>query len=155
MGNEEQHTISGLLRKRDELQREGASLREQMAVVSNNIEAIDRVLEAFGFEGDLEDKTPRAARLILFYRNELREYLLGELRKADGPLSSRALAQRVCQCEGKDAHDRRLVADVTRRVGCALRKMRAAKIVRGERDRSGAACWAVTPSDHPNNCSSQ
>ncbi len=48
----------------------------------------------------------------------------------------------VCQCEGKDARDRRLVADVTRRVGCALRKMRAAKIVRGERDRSGAAIWS-------------
>ena len=105
-----------------------------MAVVSNSIEAIDRVLEAFGFEGELDGKTPRAARVILFYRNELREHLLGELRKADGPLSSRQLAERVSQCEGKDARDRRLVADVTRRVGCALRKMRAAKIVCGERD---------------------
>ena len=113
-----------------------------MAIVSNSIEAIDRVLEAFGFEGELEGKSPRAARVILFYRNELREYLLGELRKAERPLSSRELASMVCQCEGKDARDRRLVADVTRRVGCALRKMRAAKIVRGESDKSGAAVWA-------------
>lgn len=45
--------------------------------------------------------------------------------------------------EGKDARDRRLVAGVTRRVGCALRKMRAAKLVRGERDKSGAAVWSV------------
>ena len=135
--------INGLLQKRADLQRESAGLREQMAVVSNGIEAIDRVLEAFGFEGELDGKTPRAARVILFYRNELREYLLGELRSADGPLSSRALAERVCQCEGKDARDRRLVADITRRVGCALRKMRAAKIVRGERDKSGAAVWEV------------
>ena len=135
--------INGLLQKRADLQRESAGLREQMAIVSNSIEAIDRVLEAFGFEGELDGKTPRAARVILFYRNELREYLLGELRNADGPLSSRQLAERVCQCEGKDARDRRLVADVTHRVGCALRKMRAAKIVRGERDRSGAAIWSV------------
>ena len=136
-------TVNGLLRKREELQRESASLHEQMAVLENNIEAIDRVLEAFGFEGELEGKTPRAARLILFYRNELREYLLGELRRSDRPFSSRELAQRVCQCEGKDPHDRRLVADVTRRVGCALRKMRAAKIVHGERDKSGSAVWKI------------
>ena len=89
-------TINGLLQKREELQRESAGLREQMAIVSNSIEAIDRVLEAFGFEGELEGKTPRAARVILFYRNELREYLLGELRKAERPLSSRELASMVC-----------------------------------------------------------
>jgi hypothetical protein len=136
-------TTKGLLRKRNELQRECASLREQMAIVSNNIETIDRVLEAFGLEGELEGKTPRAARVILFYRNELREYLLGELRRADRPLSSRELASMVCQCEGKDARDRRLVADITRPVRCALRKMRAAKIVRGERDGSGSAIWTV------------
>ncbi len=141
MGDET--TVNGLLRKREELQRESAGLREQMAIVSNSIEAIDRVLETFGFEGELEGKTPRAARVILFYRNELRVWLLGELRNAAGPLSSRELASMVCQCEGKDARDRRLVADVTRRVGCALRKMRAAKIVHGERDRSGAAIWSL------------
>ena len=143
MENGEQHTISGLLRKREELQRESAALREQMAIVANSIEAIDRVLEAFCFEGDLEGKTPRAARVILFYRNELREWLLAELRKDAEPLSSRQLAERVCQCEGKDARDRRLVSDVTRRVGCALRKMRAAKIIRGHRDKSGAAVWGI------------
>jgi hypothetical protein len=49
----------------------------------------------------------------------------------------------VCQCEGKDARDRRLVVDVTRRVGCALRKMRAAKMVIGKRDKTGAAVWEV------------
>jgi hypothetical protein len=136
-------TVSGLLKKRDELQRESASLREQMAIVSNSIDAIDQVLESFGFEGELEGKTPRAARVILFYRNELREYLLGELRKASGPLSSRQLASMVCQCEGKDAKDRRLVADITRRVGCALRRMRAVKMVHGYRDKSGAAVWSI------------
>jgi hypothetical protein len=114
-----------------------------MAILSNNIEAIDRVLETVGFEGKLKGKSPRAVRVILVYRNELREYLLRELRNPDRPLSSRELASMVCQCEGNDARDPRLVADVTRRVGCALRKMRAAKIVHGQRDKSGAAIWAI------------
>jgi hypothetical protein len=135
--------VTGLLLKRGKLQRESASARQQMAVLSNSIEAIDRVLEAFDFEGELEGRTARGPKIVLFYRNELREYRLGELRKADWPLSSRELATRICQCEGRDAHDRRLVADVTRRVGCALRKMRAAHFVRGERDRGGTAVWSA------------
>jgi hypothetical protein len=84
-------TVSGLLKKREELSRENASLREQIAIVENCNDAIDQVLEAFDFEGDLEGKTPRAARVILLYRNELREYLSGQLRKASEPLSSRQL----------------------------------------------------------------
>lgn len=140
----DESTVNGLLQKREELQRETAMLREQMAVTANSIEAIDRVLEAFGFQGELDDKTPRAARVALFYRGELRAFLLGRLREADRPLSSRELAVMVCQTDGKDARDRRMVGDVTRRVGCALRKMRATKSVQGHRDKSGAAVWSVS-----------
>jgi len=139
----DESVVNGLLAKREELLRENADLRERMAVISNDIEAIDRVLDAFGYAGELKGGTPRQARIVLFYRNELREYLLAELRKAERPLSSRELACLVCQCEGKDARDRRLLADVTRRVGCALRKMRATKTVQSKRDASGAALWTV------------
>lgn len=136
-------TINGLLAKRDELMHETQELRERMAIVANDIEALDRVLDAFGYQGELEGRTARAARIVLFYRNELRQYLLAELQKADRPLSSRELAERVCQVEGKDGRDRRLLADVTRRVGCALRKMRAGMAVQGWRDKSGAAVWSI------------
>ena len=134
--------INGLLAKREDLQRENAELRERMAVLANDIDALDRVLDTCGYQGELVGKTPRAARIVLFYRNELREYLLAELRKADGPLTSRQLACLVCQCEGKDARDRRLLTDVTRRVGCALRRMRAAGVVVGERTQTGQI-WKV------------
>lgn len=140
---EDESLINGLLAKREELQRANAELRERMAILSNDIEALDRVLVSCGYTGELDGSTPRQARIVLFYRNELREYLLAELRKADRPLSSRELACRVCQCEGKDAADRRLLADVTRRVGCALRKMRAQGSVAGQRDKSGSAIWTV------------
>jgi len=88
----DESVVNGLLAKREELLRENADLRERMAVISNDIEAIDRVLDAFGYPGELKGGTPRQARIVLFYRNELREYLLAELRKAEGPLSSRELA---------------------------------------------------------------
>lgn len=137
------HTISGLLGKRSELMQEIAALREQMAVASNAVEAIDQVLETFGHTEDLEGRTPRAARIVLFYRNELRTFLLNELRNSPEPMTSRQLAIRICETEGKSIADRRLLNDVTRRVGCALRKLRAVKAVEGWRGKDGSAAWQV------------
>jgi hypothetical protein len=63
-----------LLRKRDEPQSECASLREQMAIVSNDVEAIDRVLEAFAFEGNRDRPRFAAAAVsaLLFSDKEMR-----------------------------------------------------------------------------------
>ena len=113
-----------------------AELRERMAVVANDIEAVERVLDSLGYQGEAVT-TPRAARIVLFYRNELREYLLAELRKAAEPLTARELAQRLCQVEGKDWQDRRLLTDVVHRVGCALRRLRASRVVERERTQAG------------------
>ena len=106
--------------------------------MSNSIDAIDRVLEAFGFEGELKVKTPRAARRILLYRNELREFDLGELREADRPFSGCEQASRVYQCEGKDAQERRLVqmlhaASDARYERCDLRNLAAASVTKAAR----------------------
>jgi hypothetical protein len=139
------NTISGLLRKRDEAMGEMAELRERMAQVTHDVEAIDRVLDTLGYEGDLEGRTPRANRIILFYRNELRQWLLSELRKADGPLSSRDLAERICGAEGRDVRDKRMVCDVVKRVGKALRMLKAGKIVDGGKDAAGRYVWKLAP----------
>lgn len=138
---EDASLINGLLVKRQELLAVNADLRERMAVVSNDIEAVERVLQSLGYQGE-GVTTPRAARIVLFYRNELREYLLAELRKAPGPMTARELAVKLCEVEGKDWQDRRLITDIVRRVGCALRKMRATRVVEGERTQAGQI-WRV------------
>ena len=139
---EDQTLINGLLSKRQELTNLNAELRERMAIVANDIEAVERVLDSLGYQGQLVGNTPRAARIVLFYRNELRDYLRAELAKSAEPLTARELAQRLCQVEGKDWQDRRLMTDVTRRVGCALRKMRASRVVEGERTQAGQV-WRI------------
>lgn len=42
------NTISGLIRKRREMMDEMQALRERQAELSNDIEALDRILEAAG-----------------------------------------------------------------------------------------------------------
>lgn len=129
------HTISGLLLKRQEMMEEVSHLRERMAVLSNDVEALDRVLETLGYS-DGPPASPRAARIVLFYRNELRSYCLEHLREK-GPRTSRQIGVSIIQTEGKDARDRRMLTDIVRRVSKAMRQLRqagavASEVVRGE-----------------------
>ena len=136
------HTIAGLLKTRDEMMGELVALRNRMAEVHNDVEAVDRVLDALGYDGDLEGRQAREHRLVIFARNELRQYLLRELRKGE-PLSSRDLAERICGDEGKDIRDQRMVLDVVRRVSKAVRLLKDRGIVRGEKDRKRQWVWRL------------
>lgn len=141
MESEDQHTINGLLRKRANFERQYAECRERTAVIANDIEAIDRFLDAFGYQGASEGRTPLAARIILFYRNELRQFLQAELAKAGRPISTRELAQIICQTEGKNGQDRRLLADVTKRASKALREMRRLGIIQSVEHKGRNFVW--------------
>lgn len=119
------HVVSGLLRRRDELRTEAATLKDRQAVVANDIAAIERILESLGHT--VATTLPaRPARIILFYRNELSAFIKGELEKAGTPLTTRDLAMTLCELEGKLPGDRRLLADVMRRINGALSQMKAA-----------------------------
>ncbi|RGP35636.1 hypothetical protein [Pseudotabrizicola alkalilacus] len=127
---------------RDDTMGELVALRERSAELHNDLEAIDRILCAMGFEGELEGRQIRQSRLVIFHRNELRQFLLRELRKGE-PLSSRDLAERICGEEGKDIRDVRMVLDVTRRVSKAMRLLLDQKAVRGEKDRMRRYVWRL------------
>ena len=143
-----QHTISGLLQKRNEMMEETAIMRERLAALSNDIEALDRVLERLGYDGDIQ-LTPRVPRVVLFYRGELRQFLLRQLRE-NGAMTSRKLAESLIQIEGKDTRDRRMMGDVVRRIGKSLRQMQDAKLVAGIRTKSmGEYSWRLVQKDSP------
>ena len=85
-----EHAISGILKRRAEMVEEIAAARELFATLSNDLTALDRTLENLGYLGDVE-LTPRTARILLFYRNELRDFIEGQLAK-EGPQTSRQIA---------------------------------------------------------------
>ena len=137
-------TISGLLKARDDLMAELLAIRERQGELNNDLEAIDRVLDTLGYEGDLEGRQVRQYRLVIFARNELRQFVFRELRKGE-PLTSRDLAERICSAEGKDLTDQRMVMEVTRRVSKAVGIMRKRGGVRGDKDRLGRWVWRLAP----------
>ena len=120
------NTISGLIRKRREMMDEMQQLRERQAELGNDIEFLDRTLEALGHDPlDLPLAKPRSSRTMLFHRNELKRFLLDQMRDETKPISSRTLAERIAKAEGKDGRDRKLVNDLVKRVGKSLKLLRA------------------------------
>jgi len=139
-----EHAIAGLLRKRGEMIANMADLREQIAVASNDLESIERVLETLGYQGDLPTVSTRAPRIVLFYRGELRGFLRQSL-KEHGPSTSRELATRLVALEGKDGRDRRMMNDIVKRMGKALRQMQdAGAVTRSPEKVKGEFVWSVS-----------
>lgn len=138
-----EQAISGLLRKRGEMLANLADLREQIAVQSNDLESLERGLETLGYQGELPTKASRAPRIVLFYRGELRGFLRQSL-KEHGPSTSRELATRLVALEGKDGRDRRMMNDIVKRMGKALRQMQDSGIVaRSAGKVKGEYVWRV------------
>jgi len=138
----EAHVITGLLRKRSELMGEAQLLREKMAEVSNAIDSLDHALQSFGYVGDLDGMRPRSNRVVYFHRNELRRFLIDELRNADAPVSARDLAEKIIGLEGKDARDRQLRNDMVKRVGKSLKLLRQQGVAVSQ-GRNGDLAWSL------------
>jgi hypothetical protein len=138
------HVISGLLRRRGDLLPETAQLRSRLAAIANEIDAIDRVLNGLSYKGELQDRDQGKTRLVLFYRNELRQFIQHELRKPGRPMTVREPAVILCQTEGKNAQDARMVRDVTSRISEALRQMRQLGLVKSAvGDRKNGCMWSL------------
>ena len=136
-----EHTISGLLKKRADLFNEAERIRDRLAEIKNDIGAIDRTLGVLGYAGDLDAAMPRQKREVIFGRGELSKAVMGELRTATGPLSSRDIAREIVALRGEDARDRKYLADLTKRVSKALRQMREDGHVKSVTDARGNLVW--------------
>jgi len=144
MGVKYQNTMSGLLNKRAELLGEAQLLREKLAAARNSIEAIDRVLEALGYKDTLEGMRPQGTRLLIFDRNELRRFLIDELRRDPRPITSREIAGRIIVLDGKDMLDKKLLNDMVDRVGKAFRLLRRQGVVNGSLDKANLMHWSLS-----------
>lgn len=136
------HTVSGLLTKRVDLFHEAERIRDRLAEIKNDIDAIDRTLSVLGYEGDLDAAMPRQRRHVIFGRGELTRQVLTILRRSDNPMTSRQIAQEIVSDSGMDARDRKFVSDLTKRVGKACRQCKEGAI-RKATDERGNVVWSI------------
>jgi hypothetical protein len=138
-----EHTMSGLLTKRADLLGEAVRLRDRIAEIRNDVAAIDRVLTALGYKGDLDAAMPRQKREVIFGKGELTRAVLNELRETGEALTSRQIAQSIVSLRGDDARDRKYMSQVTNRVSKALRALRSGGTVSSAVDDKGNVTWSV------------
>jgi hypothetical protein len=137
-----EHTINGLLQKRREIMQEMAETRERLGAMANDIDAIDRVLERLG-RNTAGEEQPTRPQHIVFYRGQLRQWLLDQLRE-NGPATAKQLAQRLLQFQKRDLADRRLMSAVVHRVGKGLQNMHAARmVVSTQKTKRGENTWRL------------
>lgn len=138
------HTVSGLLEKRSELLSELRDRQERAAAILNSLGALDATLQLFGYNGPLEGPPMQSARQALYKYRGLRRFIVTLLRKAEGPMTTRSLADTILREEGKDPQDRLLREDMVRRVSKSLQLMRG----RGTVESLGTAQpwqWRLVP----------
>jgi hypothetical protein len=136
-----EHTITGLLAKRRDMLTEAELIRDRLAEIKNDLSALDRTLATLGFRGDLEGMMPRQKRQVIFGRGDLLRAILDELRGAERPLRSREIAQAIIAVRGDDPRDQRYIADLTRRIGKAVRPLKQQGEVSCARDEHGSVTW--------------
>ena len=122
---------------------EAMSIRDRLAEIRNDIQALDRTLVSLGFLGNLDALMPKQRRHVIFGRGELVRAIIDELRDAGKPLRSREIAQALIAIRGDDVRDQRYIADLTRRVGKALRPLRANRQVKAAKDQDGVVVWRL------------
>lgn len=134
------HTISGLLRKRDEIAGRIDALRAEGARLTNDMRAIERALHAFGVQGFPQ---PPMKYQHTFERHELRRFILGHFRQ-HGSATTRAITEAICAAKGMDPDDRKARRDIQSTVTRALIHMAD----RGLVERTGSArayVWRLAP----------
>lgn len=122
-----EHTVNGLLQKRREVMEEMVVMRERLGALANDVEAIDRVLQTLGHDEKLE-MVQASPRLIVFYRGQIRQWLLTQLRE-HGPATTRQLAERLVQMQERDPKDKRLMGEVIARVARGLHNAQTARLI--------------------------
>ena len=108
-----------------------------MAQLRADIEAVDRVLGALGYEGELDAAMPRAKRNVMFGRGELTRAILEVLRDAEGPMTSRDITRLVVA----DTGDRKAFSEAVKRVSKALRALAQDGAVGRQKARTGESVW--------------
>ena len=86
---------------------------------------------------------PHDTRLLIFDRNELRRFLIDQLRNEQRPVTSREIAARIIVLDGKDMLDRKLLNDMVDRVGKSFRLLRRQGVVVGTLDKANLMHWSL------------
>jgi hypothetical protein len=141
---ENEHVLSGLIRKHAELSGQAGALRLRLVQIGTDIDHLGAVIRLFDPDCDLASVRPKRPRGPDVARpGEMSRFVLGVLRGAMEPMPTPAIAGRLMAERGLDGQDLRRVRDMTKRVGMALRHQEQRGTVRSQPGVGRVLLWEV------------
>lgn len=122
----EPHVITALAKKRAELSGDIERTQIELRKMILDLERLDATLLMFDPDYEIASIKPKAFRPPEDWskRGEMTRLILGIMRKATEPLTSRDVATQLVIERALDRHDAKLLRLMTKRVGVALRGQR-------------------------------
>lgn len=143
-GMQNDHTISGLIRKRAELAGKLEAAQNTVRTLIIDLDNIDAAIHIFDPDVVLEAIKPKPLPpKNQAYKGEVSRAVFGALRNSPKPMTAPELAQHVMAGRGLDASDKRLVKLITRRVAACLRHHRAKGIVSSQEGKGRFMVWEI------------
>jgi hypothetical protein len=140
---ENEHVLSGLIRKRAEVAGELEAAQQRVRQLIIDIDNVDTTIRLFAPDIDLEEIRPKPLppRHAAF-KGEISRAIMDALRGTGEALTTKDITLRV-MARDLNAADPRLPRTVQKRVGAALRHMRPSGRVRSERSKGGSCVWKL------------
>lgn len=139
-----EHVLGGLIRKRKEIasQIEDAQLRLRQAII--DLDNVDATIRLFDPEIDLEEIRPNPLPpRHSAYKGEMGRIVLGAIRDAGRPMTSKELTFHVMAERGLNVHDKRLVRIIQKRVGACLKHYRERNVLQSSKGPGSFLLWKV------------
>lgn len=128
---ENEHVLGGLTRKRSEIAGQIEHTQDALRKLVMSLDAIDAAILIFDPTADIgaihpKQYPPRHAA----FRGEMMRHVLGCLRLAEKPVTSRDVALQVMKARGLNAEDAELLVTIRKRVGACMWKLKQGGHVR-------------------------
>lgn len=128
---ENEHVLSGLARKRAEIAGQIEHTQDQLRKLVMNLDAIDAAIRIFDPTADVAAIAPKQypPRHAAF-RGEMMRFVMGALRVAEKPVTTRDIALQVMKGRGLNPDDAELSVTIRKRVGACMYQLKTKGIAR-------------------------
>jgi hypothetical protein len=122
---ENEHILGGLTRKRAEIAGQIEHAQDALRKLVMNLDAIDAAIRIFDPQADIGAIHPKQyPPRHQAFRGEMMRHVMGCLRVAQKPVTSRDIALVVMKARGLDPADAELLVTIRKRVGACMWKLK-------------------------------
>lgn len=141
---ENEHVLSGLIKKRREIAGKIEGTHDALRALMIDLDNLDAAIRIFKPDIDLETVKPKPLPpRNQAFKGEVTRIVLDVLRKAETPINSHELTMHVMTERGLNTADKKLVRTLQKRVGACLKHHRNRGLIRSRGNIGRFLAWEI------------